>query len=129
MTQCDAKLLCNSTGGWSLCTSADYINNGGKQDGTVTIFRAWIKACVRSGGAGHAPTIAICPSCTFTSLTSTPISWTCAGGSEITAVSPYMGLQAWISCKRVGINSKGTEGYWSPVTSSMISAVGAVCCR
>jgi hypothetical protein len=48
MTQCKAADLCNTTGGWSLCEPGDYLNNGGKNAGTT--IKAWLKACVRSGG-------------------------------------------------------------------------------
>jgi hypothetical protein len=127
MTQCKAADLCNTTGGWSLCEPGDYLNNGGKNAGTT--IKAWLKACVRSGGASYTPTSSICAGCNITSALKTTTHWTCGGASLPYSIYKHMGLQTGNICQRVGINDVSTEGFWTTATSSTASSAGAVCCH
>ncbi len=126
VNQCSAAPLCNTAGGWSMCTASQFLARGGKT--TVTVKRAWLAACIRNNSTPTAPTNAICSSCMGTNLSAGGVGWRCTGSKSDTKSNAYIGVASFFECRRVGVNTTAVEGDWHPFASAGV-VDSAVCCR
>jgi hypothetical protein len=130
LSQCDAVKHCNQASSWSLCTAAQYLDRGGK-DQIPPSEAAWIAACVRHGGPPVSPTKipGICTKCDTSKLSSETITWTCTSGTQfLPSDYAYVGVHTFGQCLRVGENDSSTEANWR-ANSTIYSLTSALCCR
>jgi hypothetical protein len=124
--QCGAATLCGP--GWRLCNPAEYQARFGSSAGPPGTETTWIGACIRSGGAPHAPSSGPCAQCPTQTSSSPMIGWTCwkPGGGMVARL--YVGVGSHSECYRVGVNAASTAAYWSPLSPDY-KLRQAFCCK
>jgi hypothetical protein len=127
VNHCNAEALCNTAGGWSLCSASQYLKRGGKAQGVQE--NAWLKSCVLSGGTPHAPSDALCSQCSAAKGSQVKVGWPCAS-QVVSYVSDFAwGAMVTLSeCTRMGLDTPATEGYWIGWTTTDLLDV-SVCCK
>lgn len=123
--QCNAEA--NSCGpGWSMCTATQFKARHGNLPAKAL---AWIKGCVRDGGAAFAPTDSLCAlGCDSTSMAPAQVAWRCSDGARTDIFTKTIGLSSNTDCFRVGVNETSTEAMWKAQMTTL-TLFAAVCCR
>lgn len=128
LNQCQAEALCNTSGGWHLCTASEYQSRGGTASQWPAI-QAWIKGCIRTNDKLFAPTDQLCePTCGVITGKQIQTAWDCVTGiASFNYANENIGLSKANICWRVGINDPSTEARWSPLAAS-VPLDSALCC-
>jgi hypothetical protein len=124
--QCGAAKLCGP--GWRLCNPAEYQARFGPAAGPPGTETTWIGACIRSGGAPHAPSSGPCGQCPTQASDSPMVGWYCwkDGGGMVGRL--FVGVGSHPECYRVGVNVASTAAYWSPLSPDY-KLRQSFCCR
>jgi hypothetical protein len=128
-TQCQAEELCNTAGGWHLCTATEYLARGGKLGKSLKKV-GWIASCIRSDGVPNAPTDKVCACKPGTSRAQVKVAWHCLddrmagfGSDEL-----FLGVSSSTACTRIGVKTAATAGFWM-FGKAIGTTDRALCCR
>lgn len=132
INQCSAATLCNSAGGWHLCTPAEYQARGGLELPDKAYLGAWIGGCVRSGDELNAPLPGICPGeCPdFSDAPPVVAGWSCLDEDlgELQS-EEFLGIITDQHCWRIGQNQTDNGAYWRALQTPFFIQRAACCFR